>query len=632
MKIKKSLEIFLMLIVLSSFAYAAGTATHEMVGVADVTVCCEKTNSGLYCQDVLESECAGDSDFALPTACESTGPCDPGYCYDEEEGTCLDNVPQMVCNKEGGAWSATKPKQCDLGCCILGDQASFVTGIRCKKLSSYYGLTMNYNPDIQDESQCILAARSNEEGACVFEGEFGETTCKRITRSQCTTDMTSTTVSTTSSSSQTTTTTANNSENNSLLQSPGDGCTMLGDKVKFCAGMLCSAPELDTNCGKSQETTCADGKEEVYFLDSCGNLANIYDASKVKDDNYWTYIVDKMEACKGGQDNINSPTCGNCNYLKGSFCGATSGSVRPTYGSNVCIDLNCPASDETGGRARLHGESWCGFDRQRDFSWKENYQNVFTDLFQEALKDVKSKKSISNNFLGSDVPVGSKFYRYICSHGEVIVEPCADFRQEECIENDVAGYSEAACRVNRWQDCTSIFTKSDCENTDQRDCTWMDGIEYVFIGGLGNGSTLDKSSLQAAKGELKKFKNGERELGGCVPRIPPGLQFWNANPGTQSTTTGTNGATTSTSSVGENTEAQGICSQANAICPVTYEKGIGGDWKCIKNCECLDEGEQLKRVQLCMAIGDCGPKVNIANQAGRKAGYKIFEEELKKKK
>lgn len=69
-------------------------AEGEVVGTQEATVCCQKTNSGLYCQDVREEDCAKDSQFALPTACESTSPCNPGYCYDSVEGICLDNVPK----------------------------------------------------------------------------------------------------------------------------------------------------------------------------------------------------------------------------------------------------------------------------------------------------------------------------------------------------------------------------------------------------------------------------------------------------------------------------------------------------------------------------------------------------------
>jgi len=625
------------LVVFAALILSMGlSSASERVGTADVTVCCEKTNSGLFCQDVLQEECSS-SGFALPTACESTGPCDPGYCYDEEEGTCLDNVPQMVCNKEGGIWSAEKPAACNLGCCILGNQASFVTLVRCKRLSSFYGLEINYNPDIQNEALCILEAKSDERGACVFEEDF-ETTCKMTTRSQCTENMGKKENEQGKSNLKKTNDKESKSGSNpeeKPQNSPTDSCTIISDKVKFCPGLLCSAPELETNCRKSKETTCIEGKEEVYFVDTCGNPANIYDAQKINDNNYWTYLVDKSEACRPREGNINSQTCGNCNYLRGSYCAPIGpGTTKPTYGTNICIDLNCKPSEKTGGIARLHGESWCGFDRPRDFTFQETTQNRFTQLFDEALRNVRANLPVGNSFRGGDVPVGSKFYRYLCSHGEVIVEPCADFRQEECIENNVAGYSEAACVVNRWQDCTSVFKKIDCENKDQRDCVWLDGIEYVLMGGLGNGSTIDKSSISAAKGELAKLKSGERELGACVPKIAPGLKFWkDRQPLTRRSSGSPSAPTRAESSSEENSEAAALCAQANAICPVTYEKGLtGGGWKCIKNCECLDEGNQLKRAQLCMALGDCGPKVNIVGAPGRTKGYRIFEEELKKKK
>lgn len=622
MRNEKRMILALLLMVFLAFNVAAADPEPERVGTNEVTVCCEKTKAGLYCQDVLEDECAVDSDFALPTACESTGPCDPGYCYDSEEGTCLDNVPKMVCNEEGGTWSAEKPVSCDLGCCILGDQAAFVTGVRCKRLSAFYGLETNFNPDIGNAAQCVLAAKSDERGACVHGGEFGETTCTMTTRSACDPDSISQGESQSDEedvlfeelpdeeNEEEGAEEEETEEGDEVQESPPSGCEVVEGDVIFCPGMLCSAEELNTNCGPSDDTICVDGREEVYFVDTCGNPANIYDASKVNNDAYWTYLLDKSESCRPNAPNANSQTCGNCNYLLGSYCSATtSETASPTYGDNICIDLNCESSEMTDGEDRLHGESWCLFDTDRDFTFQQNEQNVFTDMLNDALGKVRSNLPVSLDFRGADTPVGSKFYRYLCSHGEVIVEPCADFRQEECIENDIAGYTEAACRVNRWQDCTMQYTKSDCENTDQRDCVWMDGIQYVLIGGLSNSTVLDKSSLQTAKEEIKKFNSGDRELGGCVPKNPPGLKFW----GTEE---------------GDNAEAESICSQANAMCPVTYEKGIGGDWECVENCECLEKEAELARAQLCMAMGDCGPKVNYVGQPGRTTGYKTFEEEL----
>jgi len=363
------------------------------------------------------------------------------------------------------------------------------------------------------------------------------------------------------------------------LSPPGDaGC---GEPVCFYEGMLCSAEELGTNCGMTKETTCLPGREEVYFVDTCGNPANIYDASKVNDKRYWSVIYDKAESCNPEMSNGGSQTCGNCNYILGSICRETSSRTgRATYGDNICADLGC--EDEEEGE-QMHGESWC-----------------------------------VHGGVGKD-NVGSKYYRYSCVNNEIVSEPCAEFRQEICIENTIdtseGPFTQAACRVNRWQDCTSQRTREDCVNNDKRDCVWLEGIEYVLMGAAMNGSTIDGNSLGALAQAVKEaggLKNIPR--GACVPEHAPGLEFYGGGE------EGSGGATT---------DAQGVCGQANAVCPVTYEKGlIGGDWECVEHCECLPGGElEAKRVQLCRSMGDCGPKVNWVGRIGSGAGYEVKEVE-----
>jgi len=609
---------FLVFVMLLSSVHASG----EIVGKSEATVCCEQTNSGLFCQDVPEVDCRSDS-RAIPTACESTSFCNPGYCFDSNEGTCLGNVPQVVCNEEGGSWAEEKPAQCELGCCTLGDQASFVTLTRCKKLSSFLGLETNYNAEVNSEAACILLASSSEKGACVYQKEF-EVTCEVTTRADCTSER----VFGTSSSE---TEDGVNSEDlegltpaeDEVQTSPGEG------EVVFNPGMLCSAEVLGTNCGPTEDTTCLAGKEEVYFVDSCGNAGNIYDSNKVDDDEYWSFIKDKSEACSANSDNANSQSCGNCNYLLGSYCRASdSETANPTHGDNICVSLNCEASEETGDKDRLHGESWCGFDEEKDFvpKQRDELEQAGNDLVEaivsetnaqaashvdKALASIGLGNGIGTEFLGSSgAPVGSKFFRYSCINGEVVTEPCAEYRQEECLENiretSLGDFTEAACRVNRWQDCSAQSNKADCVNGDVRDCKWLDGFEYVFMGGIGNSSNLDSSSISVAQGLLGEFEAGTRDVGGCVPKNPPGFNFW------------------------EGEEATNLCGQANAFCPVTYEKGFGDDdWECVENCECLPGGAiEVKRVQMCMNLGDCGPKVNWIGDKGRGTGFKSTQQDI----
>ncbi|MDP6845865.1 MAG: hypothetical protein QF460_02845, partial [Candidatus Nanoarchaeia archaeon] len=272
------------------------------------TVCCEETNTGAFCQNVPIEECNPDSQ-SVPTSCDSTSFCRAGTCYDGDEGICLDNTPQLVCTNNNGVWSLEPPPQCNLGCCILGDQAAFVSLVRCKKLSAFLGLETNYNGGIDNELECISVTQAQDRGACVYDFEF-QRSCQFTTRAEC----------------------------DSGVEGV-DGTTTQGE---FHKDLLCSASELGTICGKTTETTCVPGNDEVYFVDTCGNPANIYDATKKDDENYWKEVKNKDDSCGAGSPNILSKDCGNCNYLQGSFCRDEEiAGESPDYGDYICADLNC---------------------------------------------------------------------------------------------------------------------------------------------------------------------------------------------------------------------------------------------------------------------------------------------------
>lgn len=479
----------------------------SLASATDATVCCEKTKSGAFCQNVPADQCDATSRQA-PTSCDSTSYCKAGTCYDSNEGTCLDNTPQIVCNDNGGIWSEQTPQQCQLGCCILGDQAAFVSLVRCKKLSSFLGLQTNYDKSIQNEIACVATVQQQDKGACVYEFEF-QKTCKFTTRAECTG--------------------SSKSDNGTISQG-----TFYKDK-------LCSAEELGTICGPSTKTTCAPGKDEVYFLDTCGNIANIYDASKISDKDYWTNVKGKDDSCNPNSPNYDSASCGNCNYLLGSYCRSSSveGS-NARYGDNICADLSCV--DENG-KKRLHGESWC-------------------------ISDDKSKSFGTNT-------VGSEFFRRICMNSQVYTEPCDGFRAQECVQDEIktsqGTFSQAACRVNRWQDCAAQTTEEDCENGDRRDCFWKEGV------------TLGNNSINAI----------------CLPKNSPGLAFWNSE------------------------ESKVVCGAGNKVCVVKFEKGLLGGETCKENCECLTPGWEAKYGEVCQALGDCGASTNYLNKQGFKKSLQV---------
>lgn len=394
-----------------------------LIGNISALYCCEKTLAGAWCMNDEKYNC--DESFALaPTSCDATSYCKLGTCINTKEGTCSGNTAQKTCAKDGGFWKEGKPEtieQCQKGCCLMGDQAAFVTQTRCTMFASIYSTPVDFRANIINELSCLASVTSDVMGACVFEKENLSKTCTFVKQSECVT---------------------------------AGG--------KFHAGYLCSAESLGTICGASEKTTCVAGKDAVYFLDTCGNLANVYDYSRRNDPAYWTTSIAIENSCGYGVSNADSSTCGNCDYFLGSTCKASKRGQdsSPTLGNNICRNLDCKYE----GKTYQHGETWCATDSE-------------------------------NN----DLP-GSQHYVLKCYNNEVTVEQCAVRRAEVCVQDDVAGFTSAECRANMWQDCVSQNNEKDCTNTEKRYCNWVEKYSWG-----------------------KYNSNGD---GACVPKYAPGFDFW----------------------------------------------------------------------------------------------------------
>jgi len=381
-----------------------------LIGIVSASYCCEKTTKGAWCQDVDDkTKCATGEGLNPPAAtrCDSTSFCRLGCCFDSQKGTCAPNTAKKTCEDRGGTWNNNadcRISQCEKGCCVLGDYGHFGTLTECKFLSSFYGKEPNFRKSIQDEFECSMLSSLGDRGACVYEEDLVKK-CIMTTRGEC-----------------------------------------KGKGQEFHEGILCSSEELGTTCGPSEDTTCYNGK--VYFLDSCNNRANIYDANRYIDKLYWKVILGESQSCGYGKNNVNSKTCGNCEYSLGSTCKTYNSRLddKPQYGNHICRDLSC----EYEGIEYKHGESWCA---------KENDGN-------EGIKD--------------NLP-GSRYFVLSCYEGEVSStrETCADNRNQICIEEEINGMMHAKCVANLYDDCLEQDNEKDCKDTDSRYCKWIDDIQGV---------------------------------------------------------------------------------------------------------------------------------------------------------
>jgi len=216
----------------------------------------------------------------------------------------------------------------------------------------------------------------------------------------------------------------------------------------------------------------------------------------------------------------------SCSVLDGTIC-------RKEEGEYGCKDLSCV--DENNNK-RKNGESWC------------EYEGTIGD--------------------GKDV-VGSRHIKEICFMGEIKKEPCADYRNQICVQSDIKLndgklFSEASCRINNWRSCLEYNT-GDSEDMSKKcqenpDCF----VNEINIGGGFN------------------F---------CSPNYPPGFDL---------------------SKPSSRASAELVCNFASLNCNVICEKKFSQfefKWVC-QNEFCETEEFTRRMNDFCVNLGDCGAYVN----------------------
>ena len=444
LRIKADFMIFIT--VCSIFAiYFAGPAAAETAGTQEQLGCCaDAKNTGEHCVMTAESECESAATGFTPASCGQTSYCKAGCCV-SLDGGCSAQVGRATCQAlEGYSWQDSancEIPQCQKGCCILGGaQCFYTTEKRCNRVTSEYEeLAFDFRTAIGTEYDCLNVCKQQDEGCCVTEEGKGTFTA----RASCPT----------------------------REYDPSTG-------IGFFKDTFCSNENLDTGCEAHAKQDCIEGKEEVFWFDSCGNREEIVTAT-----------------IEGSQNDAQN---GDCDYATGTICG------HDKKGKAICKDLNCAAGTLTfydninylfQGKDRSNGESWCMYDAKPG--------------------------------VGAD-PVGSKHYRFMCINGEEVSAPCADARQEICKNGLINGVPfasagdiiEAQCIPNAWKECVTS-------------CNSVKELSDVNSGEYKSAMRKDRACCkQKAPNCFWLDWAEEEDVGRCYPAVSPGGKFWQGDSAT----------------------------------------------------------------------------------------------------
>lgn len=498
--------------------------------IDDGLVCCsqlKESEGGALCQNIANideeiNRCKSGSLYQ--TTCENTQECAIGVCVVEEGESCLSNSPKAACEAgENSVWKDTSRnslQECRKGCCVVGNNANLRTQTQCE------GENGEFIDGINNEFSCSILAENLLEGACVTD----DGTCRLRTGIDC-------------------------------RKTRGD----------FFAGTLCSNPELENlgvQCERQDHTGSVDGKDEIFWFDSCGNRENIYDANRERSWNNGM-ILSKAQSCNPNSANKNSQTCGNCNSNLGSFVSETDiGETSIQDGNFVCKNLDCNVELDLNGDGdtndagesyvKKNGESWC--------------------IYEGSI----GKKSEGGDEFSSDA-VGSEHWRAECIDGEVSKNICGQRREKVCSEK-TSGDSD--------------FTVAQCQENEADIC--LNNNPLQDSNGISVTSNVNACNQNSHCMIKSVAVDDYFSFDVCVPRYPKGTDLK------------------------EPSLADTYCQYGDADCTVIYRKEFDGEWDCVENCNCESAEFSKQMNNLCVSLGDCGNYVNFKGE-GTNDGVRISQ-------
>ena len=376
--------------------------------VSAASACCEMTINGAWCQNQDSSQCdsgtnplTGTPYKVSPNECSTTSFCELGWCFEKDQGVCAGGSPRDSCTaQEGLWWKDFNSDKCSKGCCTRAGDKQYVEKDRCEFLSALDGIKAEDIDWNLNTAEVDCKFYSADEGACVY-SVGGEKKCDYTTQINCHT---------------------------------------YTNVIAFKPSNYCSDPVVDAGCIAHASFSCVEGKEDIYWYDSCGN-----------------------------PEDINT----DCGYPE-NICSTETGVAQ-------CSSLNCIDEhfNNKYGRQPKNGEEWCVYDTyvgEGDTGiGGGGGAGINPALVGGILPPVGIIEGISKfNPSGKaslDVP-GSTHWKRYCSDGQVKYEMCGTSgkREEICAEKVVEDTHIAQCRSNFWTMCFGLNKKDECEYNP--DCRW----------------------------------------------------------------------------------------------------------------------------------------------------------------
>ena len=318
------------------------------------------------------------------TCCEETS---SDYCvYTTEDGCVGDTVADTSCELT---------TFCETGCCI-SEEGTCSKNVPKAKCENTEGYTWQEGADC-DVSQC-------EKNCCVI----ADYQCSYTTEDYCEyliEDMEHIEKDFRSVDSE--------SACSDICRASEEGCCVGDDLCTYGTRGECLNPEIDITTGDGfyESTYCTDVQpycdvcepcattqcigEDVYCFDSCGNQEGIF------------------PGVTGNE--------GDCDYLVGEWCGYNDD------GDAVCQSTNCVGPEMFDGAYDINQDGVFQNSEQRN----AHDSNIVNDNDRSHGETWCLYESPAGGF--RDVP-GSQHYRSYCYFGEQIVEPCADYREQVCLQ------------------------------------------------------------------------------------------------------------------------------------------------------------------------------------------------------